>query len=281
VAVVALISSNQGELVVPVSTRDATVDPPHGLKVSGTQPGVKLYLDGKELGELPQEVHELALGPHHVRCAGDLAYAPLEQQIQVQPGKVIELDIKLKVLKGQLSVLPGSIPATQVTVLNGVEHYVLPQLPVENFELSTDHPWTLRATAPGYADYEQPFGFDDGERRKTYTVSFPPPERVSGPLRELDGMDIQTTVARYMGSVKRACWQPALDKRPLDAPTTARIMVTVTVVPNGSVQNTVDTGDAKGYAGLAACVSARVRGWRFPPSSDVTTINIPFVFAAQ
>jgi len=98
----------------------------------------------------------------------------------------------------------------------------------------------------------------------------------------LDGAQIQSTVSRYTGSVKRACWQPALDTRDKDAPTTARVLVEITVLPSGSVSNAVvNAGDPKGYRGLSQCISSRVRGWQFPPSGDSTTVNVPFVFAAQ
>jgi len=110
---------------------------------------------------------------------------------------------------------------------------------------------------------------------------------VSGPSSavqgtgQLDGSQIQSTVARYTGSVKRACWQPALDTRDKDAPTTARVNVAITVLPSGSVSNAAVGGDPKGYRGLSQCISSRVRGWQFPPSGDSTTVNVPFVFAAQ
>jgi TonB family protein len=110
---------------------------------------------------------------------------------------------------------------------------------------------------------------------------------VSGPsgavqgTGQLDGGQIQSTVARYTGSVKRACWQPALDTRDKDAPTTARVNVAITVLPSGSVSNAAVGGDPKGYRGLSQCISSRVRGWQFPPSGDSTTVNVPFVFAAQ
>jgi len=113
------------------------------------------------------------------------------------------------------------------------------------------------------------------------------PDSSSGPsgtvagTGQLDGTQIQSTVARYTGSVKRACWQPALDTRDKDAPTTARVNVAITVQPSGSVSNAVVNGDPKGYRGLSQCISSRVRGWQFPPSSDTTTVNVPFVFAAQ
>jgi len=107
-----------------------------------------------------------------------------------------------------------------------------------------------------------------------------PSGTVSG-TGQLDGAQIQKTVSNYTGSVKRACWQPALDTRDKDAPTTARVNVAITVMPSGSVSNATVNGDPKGYRGLSQCIASRVRGWQFPPSGETTTVNVPFVFAAQ
>lgn len=98
---------------------------------------------------------------------------------------------------------------------------------------------------------------------------------------QLDSSQVQRVVSRYTGSVKRSCWQPALDTRAKDAPTSARVAVTITVAPSGSVQNVTTSGDPKGYRGLASCIAGRVRGWQFPASSGTTTVNVPFFFAAQ
>lgn len=97
----------------------------------------------------------------------------------------------------------------------------------------------------------------------------------------LDSGTIQRTVSRYTGSVKRSCWQPALDTRSQDAPTSARVNVTITVGASGSVQSVSTSGEPNGYRGLAGCIASRVRGWQFPASSGNTTVNVPFVFAAQ
>lgn len=98
---------------------------------------------------------------------------------------------------------------------------------------------------------------------------------------ELDAAQLQSTVARYTSSVKRSCWQPALDARDPNAPTSARVVVSVTVAPSGSV-SAVNTGaDPKGYPGLSRCIAQRVKAWQFPPSGGTTTVNVPFVFAAQ
>jgi predicted Zn finger-like uncharacterized protein len=98
---------------------------------------------------------------------------------------------------------------------------------------------------------------------------------------QLDAAQTQSTVARYTGSVKRSCWQPALDARDPNAPTSARVMLTITVGPSGSVQNVTTSGEPRGYPGLASCIAGRVRAWQFPASGGTTTVNVPFVFAAQ
>jgi hypothetical protein len=98
---------------------------------------------------------------------------------------------------------------------------------------------------------------------------------------QLDGSQIQTTVARYTGSVKRRCWQPALDARAKDAPMTAKVTVTITVGGSGSVQSATTSGDPRGYSGLANCIASSVRSWSFPASGGTTIANVPFVFAGQ
>ncbi len=102
-----------------------------------------------------------------------------------------------------------------------------------------------------------------------------------GSGQPLDQASIQKTVGRYTSSVKRSCWQPALDARSKDAPSSARVAVSIVVSPSGSVQKASTGGDPKGYPGLASCIASRVRGWQFSPSSGTTTVNVPFVFAAQ
>jgi hypothetical protein len=107
------------------------------------------------------------------------------------------------------------------------------------------------------------------------------PSGATGGGGQLDGGQIQATVSRYTGSVKRRCWQPALDARAKDAPTTAKVTVTITVGPSGSVQNATTSGDPRGYTGLANCIASSVRAWSFPASGGQTIANVPFVFAGQ
>jgi hypothetical protein len=107
------------------------------------------------------------------------------------------------------------------------------------------------------------------------------PSGATGGGSQLDGGQIQSTVSRYTGSVKRRCWQPALDARAKDAPMTAKVTVTITVGGTGSVQNATTSGDPRGYSGLANCIASSVRSWQFPASGGTTIANVPFVFAGQ
>lgn len=99
-------------------------------------------------------------------------------------------------------------------------------------------------------------------------------------LPQLDQAEIQRVVSSNIGTVKRHCWEPALASRSPNAPMTARVSVVVTIGADGSVQNANASG-ASGYPDLPSCISGRVRNWKFPPSSGTSTVNIPFVFAAQ
>ncbi len=98
---------------------------------------------------------------------------------------------------------------------------------------------------------------------------------------QLESGQIQATVSRYTGSVKRRCWQPALDARAKDAPMTAKVTVTITVGGSGSVQSATTSGEPRGYSGLASCIAGSVRSWQFPASGGTTVANVPFVFAGQ
>ena len=73
----------------------------------------------------------------------------------------------------------------------------------------------------------------------------------------------------------------ALAARTPDAPSTARVSVTISMNPSGAVDNVTTSGDPKGYPNLAHCIESKVRAWRFPRSGGATTAQVPFVFAAQ
>ncbi|WP_437816728.1 GYF domain-containing protein [Sorangium sp. So ce1078] len=100
-------------------------------------------------------------------------------------------------------------------------------------------------------------------------------------LSQLSQGEISGVVEGNRPSVRRHCWQPALDARDRNASTTARVSASVVIGASGAVQSVSAGGSEKDYPGLASCIASRIKSWRFPPSSGSTPVTIPFVFAAQ
>ncbi len=144
-----------------------------GVRVSGTQPGVKLYIDDKEMGPLPQEVHELTPGDHTVKIAGSERYQPLEKHVTVDPDQVNDLGtVTLKVLKGKATINPGT-PGARVYLVSGADRRELPMLPI-SVDIDTAKNWSLEASKLGFDDFKQPISFDDGQAEKTLMVTLNP-----------------------------------------------------------------------------------------------------------
>jgi hypothetical protein len=75
----------------------------------------------------------------------------------------------------------------------------------------------------------------------------------------------------------QACWRAAYAGRAPDAGVVAKLVVSFHV-SGGSVHDITSTGDPRGFSGLAACITANVKRWRFPSALNAP-LNVPFVFA--
>ncbi len=141
-----------------------------GIRVNGTQPGVKLFVDDRETGILPQEVRDLAPGDHVIRVAGSERYQPMEKHITVDRDRVEDLGtVTLKVLKGKVTISLGTQGA-RVYLVSGTDRRELPMLPI-SVDIDTTKAWSLEASKAGFADFKQPIGFDDGQAEKSYVVT--------------------------------------------------------------------------------------------------------------
>jgi hypothetical protein len=144
-----------------------------GIKVGGTQPGVKLYVDDKESGPLPQELRDLTPGDHVIKVAGSERYQPLEKHVSVERQKIQDLGtVTLKVLKGKATISLGT-PGARVFLVSGTDRRELPMLPI-SVDIDTGKSWALEASRPGYVDYRESIGFDDGQAERTYVVTLDP-----------------------------------------------------------------------------------------------------------
>ena len=92
----------------------------------------------------------------------------------------------------------------------------------------------------------------------------------------LDGDGVRATVTTNKPRLQR-CYERSI--RGQQSPPSVRLDVTVTVAASGRVKavNAVGTGPG----GLAACVEASVRRWRFPASSEGGPAKFPIVFSAN
>jgi serine/threonine-protein kinase len=167
-----------------------------GLKVAGSQPGVKLYIDDHEVGPLPQEVHDIGPGDHTMRVAGSDRYQPLEKHVTIDKDQVNDLGtVILKVLRGKATISLGT-PGARVYLVSGTDRRELPTLPI-SVDIDTTKTWSLEASKAGFEEYRQPISFDDGQAEKAFNV---------------------TLDARAGGSGPAIAWTPPPQQAPQQAP---------------------------------------------------------------
>ena len=131
-----------------------------GFKVSGKQDGVELFIDGKEIGPLPQEIKDLEPGLHKILLKGSDRYAAEERPVTVESDEVKDLGVvALKVLRG-LATFDVRTPGVKVTLVSGRDRRQLTDFS-QPVEIETSKNWTIEATKPGYEDLRQPITFED------------------------------------------------------------------------------------------------------------------------
>lgn len=143
-----------------------------GVKVTANGSDLRLWIDDKEIGTLPQEVTDVAPGSHRLKVTSD-AYQTHEQTFEVTESEITHIGpLKLKVVKGLARIVPGENSSDARLVLEtGGERKAIPKLPI-NLQIDTSKPHTLVASKPGFADYRKELRFDDGEAERTFEVSF-------------------------------------------------------------------------------------------------------------
>ena len=139
-----------------------------GVRVSGTQEGIELLVDGKLIGSLPLEVRDLAPGTHKVVVKGSERYAPEERTVTLAQDQMLDLgDVALPVVRG-LATFQLRTPGAKVVLVSGAERRRLTDFS-QPFEIETAKTWTLEATKPGYEDLRLPLRFDESAA-KTFPI---------------------------------------------------------------------------------------------------------------
>lgn len=140
-----------------------------GLKVSGKQDGVELFIDGKEIGPLPQEVKDVSAGTHKILFKGSDRYEPETRTVTIDPDQIKDLGpVTLKVLRG-LATFDVKTSGVKVTLASGKDRRQLTDFS-QPVEIETSKNWTIEATKPGFDDLKQPIAFDD-RAEKTFVIA--------------------------------------------------------------------------------------------------------------
>jgi len=143
------------------------------MRVPAGEAPLTLYVDGKRVGRLPQEVSGLSAGKHWVKLDPEDGSATIEKSVNVLAGEVVEVEPKpAKREKALVTIRLGrGSEGAQVTF----DDAFLLDFPAElELEPSTVH--TLSATKPGYEDLALDVEIAEGETEKLIEVSLQPLE---------------------------------------------------------------------------------------------------------
>ena len=155
------------------STQEAT-----GIRVSSKQNGVRLLVDGKLIGTLPQELKGMTPGEHAIVFDAGERYAQQRSSVVLVPGEMKDLEpVGLKVVKGS-AIFDVRTPGTQLALVSADERRELNDY-THAIDVDNTKSWTLEATKHGFTTMTLPVIFDERAER-TFTVQ----------LKEAGGVDI-------------------------------------------------------------------------------------------
>jgi serine/threonine-protein kinase len=152
-----------------------------GLSVRSDSRGLKLIVDGKDIGPLPQELPDLAPGDHQVKIDGGDRYETFEKTVTISADQMLTLEPKLKVKKGLATIKPGlNADGARVVLVSGSERRPVPSLPLA-VDIPQDKSYSVVATKRGFQDFEQKLEFEDGQAERTFVIDMVPPVASSAP----------------------------------------------------------------------------------------------------
>jgi serine/threonine-protein kinase len=139
-----------------------------GIRVTAVGTGLRLYVDGTQVGELPQTVSDLAPGDHVIKIDGSPRYEAWEQKVTVQPETLHSIGpLRLKIVKGLATFKAGPGAEGAKVTLDG---RLIPQLPA-TIEVPGGKSLTLLATKEGYETFRRSIRFDEGDAEQTFEIT--------------------------------------------------------------------------------------------------------------
>jgi hypothetical protein len=141
------------------------------LSVAGAGEGLRVFVDGRDLGAPPVAIRDIEPDTHVVRVTGPgNLYEPYQETVRLEAGEARSLGpVRLKLLRGKLVLRAGEGSDGAKITVDGRR---IARLPV-TLELSADQSHEVTAQRNGYADFSEEIVFDNAPSR-TLEVSLSP-----------------------------------------------------------------------------------------------------------
>jgi serine/threonine-protein kinase len=151
-----------------------------GLRIPAGDAPLTLYVDGKRVGKLPQEVAGLASGKHWIKLDPEDGGTIIEKAVTIQAGETIEVEPKAAKRDKALVTIRLS-PGSEGALVTFDDAFLL-DFPAE-LELDPNSIHTLSATKPGYEVLSLEVKLAPGETEKLIDVSLEPGDSSSAPRK--------------------------------------------------------------------------------------------------
>ncbi len=153
-----------------------------GLTIPSGPSGMKLFVDGKEIGPLPQELTDLSPGSHEIEISGNPYFAPYKKTVSISSNEVLRLDPSFKLEKGQLRVELGqNTDGAEILLIgSGKKPVKLHKVDLpRSIEIPADGDYRVVAKKSGHADFEKRVDLTADSPEQTIVVSLEPSEERS------------------------------------------------------------------------------------------------------
>jgi serine/threonine-protein kinase len=186
-----------------------------GVKVTAEGRGLKLFIDDKEVGPLPQEIRDMTPGDHKVKIDGGERYEPFEKTVTVEADRITDVAPKLVVKKGLATIKLGeNAEGAKVMLVNGDERRPIPRFPLA-VDLEANKTYSIVAEKRGFSRYEKRIDFDDGQAEKTFVIDMMP--------ASTSASELSPAVDRPAAPRQAPVTAPAVARAPAPAPAPAPV----------------------------------------------------------
>jgi serine/threonine-protein kinase len=151
-----------------------------GLRIAAAEVPLTLYVDGKRVGKLPQEVSGLSSGKHWIKLDPEDGAPSIEKSVNVLAGEMV--DVEPRAAKRDKALVTIRLSRGSEGALVTFDDAFLLDFPAE-LELEPNTVHSLTATKPGYEDLSMEVRLDANETEKLIELSLSPAEG-SAPARK-------------------------------------------------------------------------------------------------